>query len=110
MVNIFYIKNMINEYIFLFVGTSSKQINENFENNQNIKEDKENIFIYPQNLCLLLLQKKEVIIKFIKTPYMNIKTYNYEWTRTFNFFFQVFIQLSEECNKNTCPKMTVGMK
>jgi hypothetical protein len=56
-----------------------------------------------------LLQKKDVNIEFIKTPEINIKIYNYEWTRTFNFFFvQLFIQLLEECNESTYPNMTVG--
>jgi hypothetical protein len=44
MVNIFFIKNMISEYIV--PGTSSNQINENMENNSNIKEGNENNFLY----------------------------------------------------------------
>jgi hypothetical protein len=100
---------MMREYIL--PGTSSKQINENIKNNPNIKEGNEDYFTYPQNLYTLLLQKKDVIIEFIKPPDLNIKTYNYEWTKTFNFFFlQLFIQLSEECSKKTCPDMTAGKK
>jgi hypothetical protein len=70
------------------------------ENDPNIKECNENNFAYPQNLYTLLLQKKDVNIEFTKPPYINIKSYNYEWARTFNFFFiQVLMQLSKECNK-----------
>jgi hypothetical protein len=65
---------MISEHIL--PGTSSKQINENFENYLNIKEGKENYFVYPQNLYLLLLQKKNINIEFIKPPEIDIKRYN----------------------------------
>jgi hypothetical protein len=50
------------------------------ENDPNIKEGNENYFVYPQNLYLLLLQKKDVNIEFIKPFDMNIKTYNFEET------------------------------
>jgi hypothetical protein len=59
-----FFKNMITEYIL--PGTSSEKINENIQNNPNIKEGNENNFAYPQNLYLLLLQKKDVNIEFIK--------------------------------------------
>jgi hypothetical protein len=40
---------------------------------------------------------------------MNIKNYNYEWTRAFYFIIlQITRQLSEESNKKTCPEMTAG--
>jgi hypothetical protein len=46
------------------------------------------------------LQKKDVNIEFIKSTDINIKTYNYEWTRAFNLFFiQLLIQLIEKCNE-----------
>jgi hypothetical protein len=98
---------MTSEYII--PGSSSKQITDNSENNPNIKEGYEDYFTYPQNLYTLLLQKKDVNIEFTKPPEINIKTYNYEWTRTFELFFiQLFIKLLEECNESTCPDMTIG--
>jgi hypothetical protein len=98
---------MISEYIV--PGTSSKQINENIENNPHIKEGNEDYFLYPQNLYILFLQNKDVNIKFIKPPDINIKTYNYEWITPFNLLFiKLLIQLSEECNESTCPDMTAG--
>jgi hypothetical protein len=56
-------KKMMSEYIV--PGTLSKQINENIENDPNIKEGNEDYFVYPQNLYTLLLQKKDVNIEFI---------------------------------------------
>jgi hypothetical protein len=98
---------MTNEYIV--PGTSSKEISVFIENDSNIKEGNEDYFTYPENLYTLLLQRKDVSIEFTKPTYINIKTYNYEWIRTFNLFFmQLFIQLSKECNKNTCLDMTAG--
>jgi hypothetical protein len=61
---LFYKKKIINEYIV--PGTSSKQINENIGNDQNIKESNEDYFLYPQILYTLLLQKKNVNMEFIK--------------------------------------------
>jgi hypothetical protein len=98
---------MTNEYIV--PKTSSKEISVFIGNDPNIKESNEDYFTYPENLYSLLLQRKDVNIEFTKPSYMNIKTYNFEWTRAFNFFFiEVLIQLSEECNKKTCPDMTAG--
>jgi hypothetical protein len=34
---------------YIVPGTSSKQIEENIENDQNIKEGNENYFVHPQN-------------------------------------------------------------
>jgi hypothetical protein len=75
---------MSSEYILL---RTSKEISVFIENDTNIKEVNEDYFSYPQNLCTLLLQKKNVNIEFTKPPYINIKTYNHKWIRTFNFFF-----------------------
>jgi hypothetical protein len=89
---------MTNEYIV--PGTSSKEISVFIENDPNIKEGNEEYFEYPQNLYTLFLQRKDVNIEFTKVSYINIKTFNYEWKRTFYFFFiQLSKQLSEECNK-----------
>jgi hypothetical protein len=100
-------KKMINEYIV--PGTSSKEISVFIENDPNIKESNEDYFTYPQNLYTLLLQRKDINIEFTKPTYMNIKNYNYEWTRASYFiFFQIIRQLSEECNKKTCPEMMAG--
>jgi hypothetical protein len=57
---------MTNEYIL--PGTSSKQINENIVNDQNIKEGNKNNFVNPQNLYLLLLQRKRCKYNVHKTP------------------------------------------
>jgi hypothetical protein len=93
----------------VLAGTSSKEIRVFIENDPNIKEGNEDYFTYPENLYTLLLQSKDVNIEFAKPIYMNIKNYNYEWTRTFYFIFlQINRQLSEECNKSTCPEMKAG--
>jgi hypothetical protein len=98
---------MISEHIL--PGTSSKQIEENIENDPNIKEGNEDYFAYPQNLYTLLLQKKDVNIEFIKPSEINIKTNWYEWARTFNLFFmQLLIRLLEQCNQRTCQNMSRG--
>jgi hypothetical protein len=90
-------------------GTSSKEISVFIENDPNIKEGNEDYFTDPQILYTLLLQRKDINIEFTKPTYMNIKNYNFEWTRAFYFIIlQITRQLSEECIKNTCPEMTAG--
>jgi hypothetical protein len=93
----------------LFLEFHQKKISVFIENDPNIKEANEVCFEYPQNLYLLLLQKKDLNIEFTKPSYVNIKIYNYEWIRIFNFLFiEVLMQLSKECNKKTCPHMIAG--
>jgi uncharacterized membrane protein len=46
------------------------------ENNLNIKECNENYFTYPQKLYILLLQRKNVNIEFIKFFEINIERFN----------------------------------
>jgi hypothetical protein len=59
---------------YIIPRTSSKEISVFIGNDPNIKEDNENSFVYPQNLCTLLLQRKDVNIEFSNPPYINIKT------------------------------------
>jgi hypothetical protein len=64
------------KYGFIFPGTSSDEIENFIENDSNIREGK--VYLYPQNLYELLLQKKDWNIEFIKPNNMGIKEYQYE--------------------------------
>jgi hypothetical protein len=89
----------------LFLELHQKKLVFLYRTIQNIKEGNEDYFTYPENLYTLLLQRKDVNIEFTKPFFMNIKNYNYEWTRTFNFFFtEVLMQLSKEYNKTQVQK------
>jgi hypothetical protein len=51
---------------FIFPETTSEEIDKNIENDSNIREGSEIHYLYPQKLYYLLLQKKNINIRFIK--------------------------------------------
>jgi hypothetical protein len=96
---------MENQYIFL--RTSSDEIDNLIEGDSEIREGNEKHYFYPLYLYELLLQRKDINIEFNKPNNIGIKEHNYEWTREFHTLFsQIVRELGEVCDNKTCPKMT----